>query len=73
MTLVGLLLELPTGRGGEHPYVELPCQGVVVRCRVLDQAEEPRYEAAILFKDLEPDAGEIIDSYVGSQLSSPAD
>jgi len=72
MTLVGLLLELPTGRPGGDDHVPCPCRGVVVRCRALDDVKGPSYETAILFQDLEPDAVDMIGSYVDGQLSSPA-
>ncbi|MHC4859452.1 MAG: PilZ domain-containing protein [Planctomycetota bacterium] len=72
MTLVGLLLELPTGRSGEDAYVELPCEGVVVRCRVLHEPDDSRYETAILFKDLPEDSREILETFVDRRLNSPA-
>jgi hypothetical protein len=70
MTLVGLLLELPVDGGDDR--LEVPCQGVVVRCRVLDVADESRFETAIFFQDLDPDAREALDSFLSRKISPPA-
>lgn len=70
MTVVGLLLEIPV-TGGDG-YVEMPCQGVVVRSGVFQDASGTRYESAILFRDLHPAQQAAIDAYVSRRLSSPA-
>ena len=59
MTVVELRLEIPVGTS----YREVPCRGVVVRTESLGD-ESPRYEAAIFFQDLAPEALEAIDAYV---------
>jgi len=65
MTLVEFLLELPTGDQG---YEELQCRGVVVRSRVLDEDDGTKFEAAILFKDLDGDARDRVESFITSRL-----
>jgi len=68
MTMVGLLLEIPEDETDEN-YVEIPCQGVVVRSKVVEGA----YEAAILFQDLEEVARDLIKAYVDRHLKAAAD
>jgi hypothetical protein len=72
MTVVGLRLELPTGREGDDAWVEVPCEGVVVRCRVLEKDGEGRYESAILFRNLGEDAERLLDEFVSGRINSPA-
>ena len=69
MTMVGLLLEIPEDETDET-YVEIPCQGVVVRSRVIEGEQSPSYEAAILFQDLEETARQLIDAYVNRHLNA---
>jgi hypothetical protein len=71
MTMVGLLLEIPED-DRDTVYVEVPCQGVVVRSRVLETEETPSYEAAILFQDLEETAQRTIEAYVNRHLEATA-
>ncbi len=74
MTVVGLLLEIPVEGEEGDSYYEIPCKGVVVRCdAVPGEGEEPRYEAAILFQDLTPEASRFLETWVNAHLSSPAD
>ena len=62
MTVVELRLEIPVGTS----YREVPCRGVVVRSGILSD-ESPRYEAAIFFQELAPEAREAIDAFVASR------
>ena len=73
MTMVGLRLEVPTGEDGPEAVSEITCQGVVVRCRVLEEGDEPRYETAILFQDLPPPDRERMSRYISSRLESTPD
>ena len=52
-------------------FYEIPCEGVVVRCRTAE-AGDPAWEVAILFRDLAPEASRFLDTYVESLLSSQA-
>ena len=70
MALVALRLVLPSGRPGEDAWDEVPCEGIVVRCHVLESGEESRYESAILFKDLGPRERETIATFVDRRLGS---
>lgn len=70
MTVVGLRLELPTGRDGDDAWVEVPCEGVVVRCRVLEEDGEGKYESAILFQNLGEFAIRALDEFVARRLSA---
>ena len=71
MTMVGLLLEIPEDETDET-YVEIPCQGVVVRSKLVEGEQPPSYEAAILFQNLEEAAMNLIRDYVNRQLKATA-
>jgi hypothetical protein len=70
MTVVALRLELPTGRESGDDWVELPCEGVVVRCRVLEENGDSKYESAILFQDMDESDQKILSSFVDRRLNS---
>ncbi len=75
MTAVAFRLEIPSStEDGE--IREVACRGVVVRNRVIEAPAgsaadaEPRFEAAIIFQDLDPEAQEAIEGFVLQQLNS---
>ena len=70
MTAVGLRLELPTGRTDASAWNEVLCEGVVVRCRVVEEVGETKYESAILFQGMGEYEREILSSFVERRLNS---
>jgi hypothetical protein len=68
MTMVALLLEIPTITESGREYAEVLCQGVVVRCETIEEEDNARYDVAILFQDLEPDSQEIVAGFVRKNL-----
>ena len=71
MTVVALRLEIPSPEG-DGTTCEVSCDGVVVRNSVIEHPQGTRFEAAIIFRKLEPAAEAAIDRYVRHRLSSPA-
>lgn len=68
MTVVGLRLQIPATVNGEETWVEVACQGVVVRSRPLLDDASGGYEVAIFFQGITGRDETAIASYVESRL-----
>jgi len=68
MTVVGLRLEIPTHTNGRDSWTEISCQGVVVRCRPLQEDDGNGYEVAVFFQGMTGRDEMAIASYVEGTL-----
>jgi len=69
MTVVGLRIQVPS-EGGPS---EVSGEGVVVRCRELEDAETDGFDLAIFFQGIDEDGRRVIEDYVQSHSNSQAD